>query len=101
MKVKNHKNFALLKQIKKYRNELVAELDTIAKDNIKFYRHKDDDEIYAIIDLQKNGYFLGYAHLGQHTEISKGYIAESKRVTLTNDQVKELKKELETIGYKF
>lgn len=73
----------------------------MAKDNIKFYKHKENDEIYAVIDLQKNGYFLGYAHLGQHTEISKDYISESKRVTLANEQVKELKKELETIGYKF
>lgn len=64
---------------------------------IKFYFK--NDEVYAVIELQSNGFYLGYAHVGQHTTIHKDYIKESKKLNKNNRLVTPLYNELKQIGY--
>ena len=63
---------------------------------ITFYYHEANDDLYALIDSD-----TCYSAIGQHSSISKEYINESKKVTAHRQDVKALKKELISIGYKF
>ena len=42
--------------------------------------------------------FVGYVHLGQHTAVSNSFLAEKCRKA-TEEEYKDLKTELESIGY--
>ena len=64
---------------------------------IKFYFK--NDEVYAVIGYEGNGKYLGYAHIGQHTTISQGYIDESRKLNKNNKLVTPLYNELKQIGY--
>lgn len=64
---------------------------------IKFYFN--NNEVYAVISYEGNGKYLGYAHLGQHTEIHKDYIKESRKLNKNNRLVIPLYNELKQIGY--
>lgn len=63
---------------------------------ILFYYHEANNDLFALIDSE-----TCYSHIGQHSNVSKSYINESKKVTAHRQDVKELKKELISIGYIF
>ena len=54
------------------------------------------DEIEAVVNGEK--YFTSYAHLGQHSTCSQSFLAEKCRKA-TEEEYKDLKTELESIGY--
>lgn len=60
------------------------------------------DEIQAVVNGEKH--YLGYAHIGQHTEIHEDFlncseVGNHKVVSATPEEYAELKAELESIGY--
>lgn len=60
------------------------------------------DEIQAVVNGEKH--YLGYAHIGQHTEIHEDFLNKTevgnhKVVSATPEEYAELKAELESIGY--
>lgn len=60
------------------------------------------DEIQAVVSGEKH--YLGYAHIGQHTEIHEDFlncseVGNHKVVSATPEEYAELKSELEQIGY--
>ena len=60
------------------------------------------DELQAVVNGEKH--YLGYAHIGQHTEIHEDFLNLSQVgnhtiETATEEEYKDLKKELESIGY--
>lgn len=79
------------------------EIETIYSDNktdVKFY--ENNEEVYAIFIDEINPYdgnlFIGYAHIGQHSEYHIDYIKESK--IATKEQYQDLYNELtKLIGY--
>ena len=61
------------------------------------------DELQAVVNGEKH--YLGYAHIGQHCEFHEdflidGFVGKHKIETATEEEYKELKTELESIGYK-
>lgn len=75
---------------------------------VKFVKDKDGDfkgDITAVFPQLKynkvlygNDIYSGYAHIGQHTSVSKEWINE-KTVPANESEYKALKCELESIGY--
>ena len=60
------------------------------------------DEVQAVVNGEK--LYLGYAHIGQHTEIHEDFLIKTKVrnhkvVKATPEEYAELKSELEQIGY--
>jgi|Laugrespbdmm15sn_2_1035079.scaffolds.fasta_scaffold22527_3 hypothetical protein len=71
-------------------------------DNIQYYHHIENDDIYAVLNYHEFSFYLDcYSVVGQHSEVHKGYINESKRLNKNNKLVQDLKSELKNIGYKF
>lgn len=71
-------------------------------EQVKFYLDKDTNEVFAYFLGKKNQHPNGmqtcYCHIGQHSECSPEYVKECKLAT--PEQYADLKKELESIGYK-
>lgn len=60
------------------------------------------EEIEAVINGQKH--YLGYAHIGQHTEIHEDFLRDGKVgkhtvETATKEEYSELYRELVSLGY--
>ena len=71
-------------------------------DNIQYYHHIENDDIYAVFNYHEFSFYLDcYSVVGQHSEVQKKYINESKRLNKNNKLVQDLKSELKNIGYKF
>lgn len=70
---------------------------------ITFHYHEANDDLFAVIftDNKQGRTVEAYSAIGQHSNISWQYINESKKVTAHRQDVKALKKELISIGYKF
>lgn len=80
------------------------------KDNYKtivlFLVNDDWGEVFAIFPLEEtlntnrsyyDQLFEGYAHIGQHIEISFRYLIDQRPAV--QEEYKDLQKELESIGY--
>jgi hypothetical protein len=67
----------------------------------KILFYSNSGEVFAINYnvLPSNGLFLGYVKDGQHVEIHKDYIKESKKHNKNNKLILPLILELKTIGY--
>ena len=71
-------------------------------DNIQYYHHTKTGDIYAVFNYHEFSFYLEcYSIIGQHSEVHKGYINESKKLNKNNKLVQALKSELKSIGYKF
>ncbi len=71
-------------------------------DNIQYYHHVKNGDIYAVFNYHEFSFYLEcYSIIGQHSEVDKGYINESKKLNKNNKLVQVLKAELKSIGYKF
>ena len=77
------------------------------KDNhktpVKFVYHEQHDDLFAVFTEDKRTgtdglkLFNSYAHIGQHSDASEGYIKECRLAT--PEEYKDLATELESIGY--
>ena len=61
------------------------------------------NELQAVVNGEKH--YAGYAHIGQHCEFHEDFLKDSlvglhKVETATEEEYKDLKTELESIGYK-
>jgi len=71
---------------------------------VKFLKHPNDTEVFAFFPqlnynnrLYNNNAKVSYAHLGQHSACSVAYANEC--VSVDETEYKDLKNELEQIGY--
>lgn len=53
--------------------------------------------VWSAPDSTKEGFLMGYAHVGQHTEVHPDYLTDKKPAR--PKQYKDLKRELEGLGY--
>lgn len=72
------------------------------KANITFYLNEANNDLFALIfiDNKNERSVQSYSSIGQHSDIDMRYVKESKKVTCHREDVKKLKLELISIGYK-
>ncbi len=72
------------------------------KTDVLFLYNAKNDDLFAyfpkINESWDNKLKLGYSNIGQHSEVHVDYAKRSKKASF--EQYKELKTELEAIGYK-
>jgi hypothetical protein len=70
---------------------------------ITFYLNEANNDLFALIfiDNKNTRSVQAYSSIGQHSDIDMSYVKESKKVTCHREDVKKLKYELLSIGYKF
>ena len=79
---------------------------------ITFFANFTDDKEDKIVEInaifpeekERGGFVSGYAHIGQHTSFHKDFLVDGKTdrhivETATEEEYKDLKTELESIGY--
>lgn len=69
------------------------------KTTVQFFIEPDGDVVAYFPNMKSSGiHKTCYAHIGQHSACSPDYVKELKPAT--RKQYKDLKEELESIGYK-
>lgn len=73
--------------------------DTFITD-VVFYKHPEWHDITAILGRkQRNGLYVCYSHIGQHSEASESFIKECTPIPAQNEaEYKDLHTELESVG---
>ena len=70
------------------------------KTNVEFYYHEENDDLFAYLSdevADAGGNRMSYAHIGQHGSCCSEYVKECRKAT--EEEYKDLKTELESIGY--